>query len=980
MARKTGKTPASRKASTAKTTSNRNNKPSVQVSEKALQALEPRMLLDAALAISVVDVADNGHESTVYVEDIEASAQYGLIDVLDDLNKPAAPVSGSTDGSGKTGLEQTIHELGGNNRREVVFIDGSLPDLQALLDAVQPGIDVVLIDSSSEGLQQIANWLDGKTNIDAIHIIGHGSEGEKQIGSTLLTSDNISAYAEVLSRIGKSLSDDGDILLYGCSVASDGEGAAFVDSISRLTGADVAASTDDTGNMANGGNWVLEYTTSSVETGSLFADHEPENFNTLLNNDVVDVNYQTLNFSSPVLKSGANAQTIGAIFLYSDVYAGVDAILTLVDIGAGISTSSAAFFTDNETTGATTGQLVGNQTKFLTPQMLLNTSAATAGAGVTYRIDLIAADSYNETTKTGTTVTLGNVRVNTYDIDIKQYQQFSTFTAASYNTGFDISVVYDSVTELVEFFSKSSTNETGDVTLNSNAAIKVDYDTLSSIQFKLGARQSGTAVFFIEFGTNEGIVHTTTVTPGDIAGAPPPTPFGSIASDTGSSSSDRITKNGQINVANLISGGTWEYSTNSGSSWTTGSGTTFTLSEGTYANDQVQIKQTGANAVTSAVTKLTGLTVDTTAPSAPTVVITEDANNDGFINTAELSGDVDVEVTLPSGLVAGDIINVSNGTTTNTVTLTGGQVTAGKITTSFTAPSSGTALTVTATATDIAGNVSSQGSDSATVDTTAPSAPSAPDLQAASDTGSSSTDNITSDNTPTFTGSGGTSGDTVTLFANGTQVGTAVVDGSGNWSITSSTLTDGSYSITAKYTDPAGNQSAASTALTPVVIDTTAPSAPSAPDLQAASDTGSSDTDNITSDNTPTFTGSGGTAGDTVTLFANGTEVGTATVDGSGNWSVTTSTLSDGSYSITAKYTDPAGNQSAASTALTPVVIDTTAPSAPSAPDLQASSDTGTSSTDNITSDDTPTFTGSGGTPGDTVTLYADGTEIGTAT
>ncbi|MDY0195700.1 MAG: hypothetical protein RBR33_06550, partial [Sulfurovaceae bacterium] len=54
---------------------------------------------------------------------------------------------------------------------------------------------------------------------------------------------------------------------------------------------------------------------------------------------------------------------------------------------------------------------------------------------------------------------------------------------------------------------------------------------------------------------------------------------------------------------------------------------------------------------------------DDNRPLAPTVEITEDTNNDGYINAAELSGNVDVRVTLPAGTVAGDTLNVTDGTT-----------------------------------------------------------------------------------------------------------------------------------------------------------------------------------------------------------------------------------------------------------------------------------------------------------------------------
>src|SRR5207253_2202560 len=266
---------------------------------------------------------------------------------------------------------------------------------------------------------------------------------------------------------------------------------------------------------------------------------------------------------------------------------------------------------------------------------------------------------------------------------------------------------------------------------------------------------------------------------------------------------------------------------------------------------------------------------------------------------------------------------------------------------------------LTAKQTDIAGNTSAASASLAVTIDTAAAAPSAPDLVAASDSGTSSTDNITNATTPTVAGSGAEAGATVTLFdTNGTTVlGTATADGSGNWSITSSTLSSGSHTLTAKQTEIGRKTSRARAGLA-VTIETTA-AAPSAPDMTAATDSGSSSTDNITNNTTPVFTGSGAEAGATVTLFdTNGTTVlGTATADGSGNWSITSSTLSSGNHTLTAKQTDIAGNTSAASAGLA-VTIDTTA-AAPSAPDMTAATDSGSSNTDNITNHTTPVFRGS---------------------
>jgi hypothetical protein len=268
-----------------------------------------------------------------------------------------------------------------------------------------------------------------------------------------------------------------------------------------------------------------------------------------------------------------------------------------------------------------------------------------------------------------------------------------------------------------------------------------------------------------------------------------------------------------------------------------------------------------------------------------------------------------------------------------------------------------------------------------TLDHTAPGTPAAPDITAGTDTGSSNTDNITSNTTPTFTGTA-EANSTVTLYdSNGSTVlGTTTADGSGAWTITTSALSEGGHTLTAKAIDAAGNTSAASSGLT-VTIDTTAPLAPSAPDLSAATDTGSANTDNLTKNTTPTITGTA-EAHSTVTLYDTdgSTVLGTTTADASGNWAITSSALAASSHTLTTKATDAAGNTSVASSGLT-VTIDTSAPSAPSAPDLSAATDTGSSSTDNITRNTTPIITGTAEALS-TVTLYdTDGsTVLGTAT
>ena len=210
------------------------------------------------------------------------------------------------------------------------------------------------------------------------------------------------------------------------------------------------------------------------------------------------------------------------------------------------------------------------------------------------------------------------------------------------------------------------------------------------------------------------------------------------------------------------------------------------------------------------------------------------------------------------------------------------------------------------------------------------------DLDASSDTGSSTTDNNTSDTTPTvrvsLVGTNAAAGDTVELLLGGASLTTpvtAVLQGS-DISATYVEVTtgadlgsDGDKVFTAKVTDAAGNIGSAGGSLT-VTLDTTAPLAP-AIDVLTASDTGTNTSDNISADAAPqvrvTFSGAEAATGDTVTLYAGASSVATATLsstDISNGITLTPSSSigADGTYSLTAVITDVAGNVGASSSAI----------------------------------------------------------------
>jgi hypothetical protein len=186
-------------------------------------------------------------------------------------------------------------------------------------------------------------------------------------------------------------------------------------------------------------------------------------------------------------------------------------------------------------------------------------------------------------------------------------------------------------------------------------------------------------------------------------------------------------------------------------------------------------------------------------------------------------------------------------------------------------------------------------------------------------------------------------------------------------------FTEGTKTLVASVTNRYGLTSTDNEA---VLIDTVAPSAPVSA-LDAASDSGGLG-DSLTNDATPTLSGTG-TPGDTVTIRdAAGNVIASAIVQPDGSWSATPAqTLPEGANALRVTATDMAGNEGTAVSL--PITIDTRGPAAPAGV-LTPASDTGISG-DALTSDDTPTLSGSGASPGDRITVTMPGTgEVLTAT
>ena len=358
------------------------------------------------------------------------------------------------------------------------------------------------------------------------------------------------------------------------------------------------------------------------------------------------------------------------------------------------------------------------------------------------------------------------------------------------------------------------------------------------------------------------------------------------------------------------------------------------LQDGVYS-----VKATATDAAGNVSSKSSALsvTIDTTAPDAPTSLATSTTTTSDPTPTITGNAEANSKITL-------FIDSTSLGTTTADT----------KGAFSFTpssAISDGT-YSIKATATDAAGNVSSKSSAlSITIDTTAPDAP-------------TSLTNISDDDDPTPTISGTAEANSkVTLFIDSSTLGTTTADSKGAFSFTpSSAISDGTYSIKASATDSAGNVSSKSSSLS-LTVDTTAPDAPSSLVITPSS---------ITNDTTPTISGTAEPNSNiTIEIYSGSTILGTRTLtaDNNGDFSYTqpsTDPIPEGEYTLKLDATDSAGNTSSESSIS--FTIDTTAPSTPTSLTQISDKD-----------DSNPTISGKA-EANSKVTLFIDSSTLGTTT
>jgi hypothetical protein len=215
-------------------------------------ALEPRILFDAALPAAAAE-AYRPPENTQPADDAPVPAHPG------NDRSPSHPTE-------KTAAPQQLPEP----TKEIAFVDQAISNWQSLVAEVPPGLEIVYLDPASAPLARIASELEQRGgDFSAVHLVSHGAAGRLNLAGWRVDGAHLGTAVGELARIGAQLTSNADLLLYGCEVAADENGRQFMAALAAATGADVAASLDDTGAAGRRGNWVLEAGVGVIETRSL---------------------------------------------------------------------------------------------------------------------------------------------------------------------------------------------------------------------------------------------------------------------------------------------------------------------------------------------------------------------------------------------------------------------------------------------------------------------------------------------------------------------------------------------------------------------------------------------------------------------------------------------------------------------------------------------------------------------------------------
>jgi hypothetical protein len=122
------------------------------------------------------------------------------------------------------------------NSKAIVVVDAAIKNHPDWLPHSLEDLEVHRLNDQEEGIAQIQTLLRHYQQLACLHLICQGIPGQMFLGATHLSEANLWVYADDLRQWRDYLVHDAEILIYGCDLAANRVGQAFVSWLELLTG------------------------------------------------------------------------------------------------------------------------------------------------------------------------------------------------------------------------------------------------------------------------------------------------------------------------------------------------------------------------------------------------------------------------------------------------------------------------------------------------------------------------------------------------------------------------------------------------------------------------------------------------------------------------------------------------------------------------------------------------------------------------
>ena len=162
--------------------------------------------------------------------------------------------------------------------RELVVLDEAMANRDKILECLRDDMEVIILNEGGNQIEELTEKLKEYKNLDAIHLLVCGKEGTIMLDGAPLENNSLGKYTPEFASWKDSFSSTGDLMIYTCNLAGSEQGKLIIRRLSAYTGLDIAASTNDTGNLGDKGDWKLEFRKGEVETLSCFDNQKASSF------------------------------------------------------------------------------------------------------------------------------------------------------------------------------------------------------------------------------------------------------------------------------------------------------------------------------------------------------------------------------------------------------------------------------------------------------------------------------------------------------------------------------------------------------------------------------------------------------------------------------------------------------------------------------------------------------------------------------